>query len=62
MNPGGKVEVMATVNPQVRFISRVLERSASQSQDAMAHFQSKLANELTLLTSTTTSRMAKLTS
>ena len=36
---------MATAKTQVRFISRVLERRTSQSQDAMAHFQSKLANE-----------------
>jgi rhodanese-related sulfurtransferase len=36
---------MATAKTQVRFISRVLERKTSQSQDAMAHFQSKLENE-----------------
>ncbi len=36
---------MATVKTQVRFISRVLERRAAPSRDAMVHFQSKLVNE-----------------
>jgi rhodanese-related sulfurtransferase len=40
-----KVEAMATANPQVRFISRVLERRAAQPQDLVTHFQSKLAYE-----------------
>jgi rhodanese-related sulfurtransferase len=43
--PGDEVEIMATANTQVRFISRVLERRTSQPQDAMNHFQSKLTNE-----------------
>lgn len=36
---------MATVKTQIRFISRVLERKTSQPQNAMIHFESKLANE-----------------
>ena len=36
---------MVTTNTQVRFVSRVLERRVSQSQDTLTHFQSKLACE-----------------